>query len=247
MGKRWIGMGIIFVLMCMSVMPANVCAKETELDRGVSVMCVGESTTYGNGTVSGFRGPLWRLYQQAGIQVNFVGPNAEKNDDLPLGSGHAGYGGYYIREIADRIDPWLESYKPPFADGLRGEGKEGDICLLVRSAWLGSQRHGALLWSGDVPSTFDSLRRQVKVGLNAGMSGIPWWNSDVGGFQYGNPFDPVFQELLARWFQFGVFCHVLRLHGDRVWDVQPPVNNELLEHTGADNELWSFGEEIYQI
>lgn len=138
-------------------------------------------------------------------------------------------------------------YAQTFADGLRREGREGDICLLVRSAWLGSQRHGALLWSGDVPSTFDSLRRQVKVGLNAAMSGMPWWNSDIGGFQKGNPSDPAFRELLVRWFQFGVFCPVTRLHGDRVWDTQPAINGELLEHTGADNELWSFGTEVYEI
>ena len=93
MKKRWLSAVIALVLVCMNIMPTSVCAKETELDRGVSIMCVGESTTYGNGTVSGFRGYLYRLYRKAGIQVNLVGPNAEKNDDLPLGSGHAGYGG----------------------------------------------------------------------------------------------------------------------------------------------------------
>lgn len=112
MEKRWLSAVIALMLVCMNIMPTNVCAMETELIKGVSIMCVGESTTYGNGTVSAFRGHLYRLYRQAGIQVNFVGPNAEKNNDLPLGSGHAGYGGYYIREIADRIDPWLESYRP---------------------------------------------------------------------------------------------------------------------------------------
>lgn len=112
MKKRGISILIVLVLVYTNIMLISVCAKETALDRGVSIMCVGESTTYGNGTVSAFRGPLYRLYQQAGIKVNFVGPNTEKNADLPIGSGHAGYGGYYIREIADRIDPWLESYRP---------------------------------------------------------------------------------------------------------------------------------------
>jgi len=91
-----------------------------------------------------------------------------------------------------------------FYDGLKAEG-EHDILMLSRSAWAGSQKYGAAVWSGDVPSTFDSLHRQIAAGLNIGMSGIPWWTSDIGGFIGGNVNDPGFRELIVRWF------HVRRL------------------------------------
>ena len=66
-----------------------------------------------------------------------------------------------------------------FYDGLKAQGEE--VCNLVRCAWLGSQRYGVVLWSGDIASTFDSLRKQLKAGLNVAMCGIPWWTTDIGG------------------------------------------------------------------
>ena len=54
---------------------------------------------------------------------------------------------------------------------------------LVRSAWAGSQRYGAALWSGDIPADFATLRAQVRAGLNVAISGLPWWTTDIGGFQ----------------------------------------------------------------
>ena len=123
------------------------------------------------------------------------------------------------------------------------EGDGGkDTVLLSRSAWAGSQRYGALVWSGDVPSTFDSLRRQITAGLNMAMSGIPWWTTDIGGFHGGNVEDPAFRELLIRWFQFGVFSPVCRLHG-----VRDPVTGHGADATGAPNEPWTFGEPAEEI
>lgn len=143
-------------------------------------------------------------------------------------------------------------YAKTFYEGQREAGQqEGDICNLVRSAWAGSQRYGALLWSGDVHSTFESFRRQVVAGLNAGLSGIPWWTTDIGGFTGGTVADPKFHELLVRWFQFGVFCPVTRLHGFR-----NPIEFEVTDAwrmfdkpfcSGADNEIWSYGEDVYRI
>lgn len=86
---------------------------------------------------------------------------------------------------------------------------------LIRSAWFNAQKYGALAWSGDIESSFDSLRRQVQVGLSMGISGITWWTSDIGGFHSGNSQSPVFKELMIRWFQFAVFSPILRMHGDR--------------------------------
>lgn len=138
-------------------------------------------------------------------------------------------------------------YEKMFYDGLREEG-ETEIISLSRSAWLGSQRVGTLVWSGDIPSTFDSLRRQVKAGMNMSLCGIPWWTTDIGGFIGGKPTDPEFRELIIRWFQFGLFLPVMRLHGCRVWDEgQGSRHPEVPCPSGADNEIWSFGEEAYPI
>ena len=128
------------------------------------------------------------------------------------------------------------------ADGLRAAGEDRPLSL-VRSAWAGSQRHGALLWSGDIPTTFDSLARQIRAGLNVAMSGIPWWNTDIGGFQGGDPDDPAYRELLIRWFQYGTFSPVMRLHGDRA----PNSPSFSADMTGGPNEVWSYGDEAYGI
>jgi alpha-D-xyloside xylohydrolase len=128
-----------------------------------------------------------------------------------------------------------------FYEAMREEGEE-EVLLLCRSAWAGSQRYGALVWSGDVPSSFDALRRQIPAGLNIGLSGIPWWTTDIGGFHGGDVRDESFRELLVRWFQFGVFSPVCRLHG-----VRQPGSMVGSEQTGAPNEVWSFGEPTYEI
>ncbi len=130
-------------------------------------------------------------------------------------------------------------------DGLQQAG-ETDILTLNRSAWAGSQRWGAAVWSGDVASTFPVLAEQVRAGLNIGLSGIPWWTTDIGGFANGDPDDPTFQELIVRWFQYGVFCPLFRLHGFRAmkgdwWD------GDLATMTGGPNEVWSFGDTAYDI
>ena len=113
--------------------------------------------------------------------------------------------------------------------------------LLCRSAWAGAQKFGAAVWSGDIPATWDSLRRQVRAGLNIAIAGIPWWTTDIGGFHGGDPHDPAYQELIARWFQYGVFCPLFRLHGDR----QPRVPTGFAM-TGGPNEAWSYGDAAYQ-
>jgi alpha-D-xyloside xylohydrolase len=128
-----------------------------------------------------------------------------------------------------------------FYDGMRAEG-EDEILSLCRSAWAGSQRYGAAVWSGDIDSTFEDLRRQIPAGLNIGMSGIPWWTTDIGGFKGGAIADPYFRELIVRWFQYGVFCPIFRLHGVRL-----PGSMVGAEQTGAANEVWSFGDEAYGI
>jgi len=113
-------------------------------------------------------------------------------------------------------------------DGLKAS-RESEVVTLCRSAWAGSQRYGAALWSGDIESSFEQLSNYLKAGLNVAMSGLPWWTTDIGGFVSVDIASPIFRELIVRWYQYGVFCPLFRTHGDR------PVN-----------EAWSFGEEAYR-
>lgn len=128
-----------------------------------------------------------------------------------------------------------------FAEGMATDGLPQTV-LFSRSAWAGSQKYGTAVWSGDIPATWESLAVQVRAGLNIALSGIPWWTTDIGGFHGGDASDPQYQELVIRWFQFGVFCPIFRLHGDR-----EPRNANGYAASGGPNEPWSFGEEAYEI
>ena len=134
-----------------------------------------------------------------------------------------------------------------FWEGMTQSGQANPVNL-VRCAWAGSQRYGALVWSGDIMSDWSYFRRQLCAGLSMGMAGIPWWTTDIGGFHGGNPQDPEFRELLIRWFQWGCYCPVMRLHGDRQ-PGEPVVRQDgtVLLNSGSGNEVWSFGEEAYPI
>lgn len=134
-----------------------------------------------------------------------------------------------------------------FFDGMNAEGQE-NIINLIRCAWAGSQRYGALVWSGDIHSSFESMRNQLAAGLNMGIAGIPWWTTDIGGFHGGNPDDPKFREVFIRWFEYGTFCPVMRLHGDREPHSEPlGTEGGGMCNSGANNEVWSYGEEAYEI
>jgi len=128
-----------------------------------------------------------------------------------------------------------------FYDGMRAEGKT-DVVTLNRSAWAGSQRYGAILWSGDIHTDFATFRRQITAGLNTSLSGIPWWNTDIGGFHGGDPESAEYRELMVRWFQFGAFSPIFRLHGFR--EPAEPFSPLM---SGGPNEVWSYGEQAEQI
>ena len=134
-----------------------------------------------------------------------------------------------------------------FYDGQVAAGQE-EVVNLVRCAWLGSQRYGALVWSGDIQSTYQDLRRQITAGIHMGVAGIPWFTTDIGGFHGGDVRDPDFHDLLVRWFQFGTFCPVMRMHGDRApYEEVVAVDGSSRCRSGAPNELWSYGDEVYEI
>ncbi len=137
-----------------------------------------------------------------------------RNKQLHIGSG-AEYTNIFPLEHTSGVEEHWKQANP---------GKR--VFLLTRSAFLGQQRIGATVWSGDVYSTWWGLRHQIAAGLNFALSGYPYWTTDIGG--YWQPFDrppndPAYQELYARWFEFGAFCPVFRTHGHR-------------DH----NELWTY-------
>ena len=154
---------------------------------------------------------------------------------------------YFLGSNQQVGNVYPQRYARGFYEGLSASGVERPLCLL-RCAWAGSQRYGALVWSGDVMSTWEDFRKQVCAGLSMGFAGIPWWTTDIGGFHGGNPDDPDFRELLVRWFQWACYCPVMRLHGDRR-PAQPVLRADGTPclNSGADNEVWSFGEEAYPI
>ena len=154
---------------------------------------------------------------------------------------------YAAGPVAKIGNIYPREYARAVYEGQRKNGQE-DIVNLIRCAWVGSQRYGALVWSGDIMSTYEDFRKQICAGLHMGICGIPWWTTDIGGFHNGNIEDPNFRELLVRWFQFGTFCPVMRIHGSR--NPHKSIINqsgEEREWTGAPNEVWSFGEEAYPI
>lgn len=113
-------------------------------------------------------------------------------------------------------------------DHQRAVDSSKRVFILTRSAFAGQQRYGANTWSGDVNSSWSALRNQISAGLNFSLTGIPYWNSDIGGFFLWNfkkkLEDPEYRELYVRWLQFGAFCPMMRSHG-----------------TDAPREIYQFG------
>jgi alpha-D-xyloside xylohydrolase len=97
--------------------------------------------------------------------------------------------------------------------GQRGQTSQKRAIILTRSAYAGQQRNAAITWSGDLSSTWAVFAAQIPAGLNFVLSGIPYWNTDIGGFFSGDPSTAAYAELFTRWFQYGSFCPMFRVHG----------------------------------
>ncbi|KAL1526761.1 hypothetical protein AB1Y20_015457 [Prymnesium parvum] len=137
------------------------------------------------------------------------------------------------------VNQWIRTFSEPVA-------KLGELPLvLVRGVWAGGQRHGVVLWSSDIWSSFEELAAQVPQGVHASLSGIPYWTTDVGGYGCGfsQPNDsPYMQELIVRWYQFGLFCPVFRTHGCRNAASEPDVGDcKPAQGSCGYNEVWSYG------
>lgn len=129
-------------------------------------------------------------------------------------------------------------------EGQRSASSDKRVSILTRSAFAGQQRYGAITWTGDVIGNWNVFKEQISAGLNFNLSGIPYWTTDIGGFfelyaggnrnglneDLAGPSHPEYNELFTRWFQFGAFCPIFRVHG-----------------TYAPREMWKFGEQSYKI
>jgi alpha-D-xyloside xylohydrolase len=163
-------------------------------------------------------------YLDIGIKMFWLDENEPSLgiDDYRNVQYQAGWG----QDISNLYPNW---YYEAFDTNLRREGIDLPV-LLGRAGWAGAQKYGSILWSGDVESTWDALQKQITCGLQVAMSGITWWNTDIGGHLMKNCEGENFEELLIRWFQYGCFTPIMRIHGKR--DL---------------NEIWAFGEDNYQI
>jgi alpha-D-xyloside xylohydrolase len=155
-------------------------------------------------------------------------PETEGREDniLTTNQMHVGSGARYAN-----IYPLFHS--AGVSEGQQAASQEKRVFILSRSAYAGSQRYGVTAWSGDVLSDWLTFQRQIPAGLNYAISGMPYWTTDIGGFiSGGNLNDPKFRELFVRWFQFGAFSPIFRVHGTR---------------NPNENELWSYGPEAQKI
>lgn len=115
-------------------------------------------------------------------------------------------------------------------EGQREVTDDKRVCILTRSAFSGQQRYGVINWSGDIGGNWDAYRRQIVAGLNFSLSGFPYWTTDIGGFfrpgrsQYT---DEKYHELLIRWFQWGAFNPIFRMHGYQ-----------------SETEPWKYGDTV---
>ena len=178
-------------------------------------------------------------YYDKGIRVFWL----DEAEPEYLGYDYDNYR-YYLGPDIQIGNVYPQYFSRTFYEGLKEQGEE-TVVNLVRCAWAGSQRYGALVWSGDIHSDWPTFRRQVSAGLNMGIAGIPWWTTDIGGFSGARPEDPRFQQLFVRWFEWGTFCPVMRLHGDRDCDDRRVfhADGRPALFTGGDNEIWSYGAE----
>ncbi|MFA6580241.1 MAG: TIM-barrel domain-containing protein [Paludibacter sp.] len=115
-------------------------------------------------------------------------------------------------------------------EGQRSSSSDKRVCILTRSAFPGQQRYGVINWSGDIGGTWDTFKRQIVAGLNYTITGFPYWTTDIGGFfrpgnsQYS---DEKYHELLTRWYQWGTFNPIFRMHGYQ-----------------TETEPWKFGQKV---
>ena len=172
-------------------------------------------------------GGTWRLLRNA-FPLETVRGIYQAQRSLTPDPSRGGEGSIYsqTQEQGKKVTTPL-----PTAGGAGGGAKR--VFIMTRSSFAGQQHYGSNMWSGDVNSSWDMLRKQVPAGLSFSLTGNPNFNTDIGGFFCGSyntrgsgsaPKNPQFQELYVRWMQYGLFCPVFRSHG-----------------ADAPREIWQFG------
>ena len=213
-------------------------------DRGKDTMTWMGGTVYFDATHPGAQKFIWdkckQNYYAKGIRCFWL-DEAEPEYDCYEFDNYR----YHAGPALQVTNTYPVGYAKAFYDGLKAAG-ETEILSLTRCTWAGGQKYAALTWSGDIHSSFRAMREQLQAGLSMQMAGIPWWTSDIGGFMGGDGSDPAFRELLLRWFAWGCFSPVFRMHGERSpwYEREQEYRNNIRQITsGRDNEVWSFGEE----
>ncbi len=164
------------------------------------------------------------------IWIDGSEPATEPSDSFDTGYGtYAQLHNIYSQRVLDGV-----------YNGHRKEFPDKRVLNLTRSAFSGQQRYGAMVWSGDIDGTWEQFKEQIPAGLNTTIAGIPYWTTDIGGFfrnlTNGNTVaqdqykDPNYLELLARWFEYGTFCPIFRLHGFK-----------------SETEVWRYGKTFESI
>ncbi len=117
-------------------------------------------------------------------------------------------------------------------EGQRATNPDDRVFILTRSAFAGSQHYGAAVWSGDIAARWSDMRTQISAGINFSMSGLPYWTMDIGGFAVEHRYEQAkgddleeWREQMTRWYQFGAFCPIFRVHGQfpyrEIYNVAP--------------------------
>lgn len=216
----------------------------TQVDKGPRMsFCFTSNAVYYDATNPEAQKYLWekvkKNYYSKGVKIFWL----DQAEPATIGYDFDIYR-YHVGPVLQTGNIYPMMYSKNFYDGMQEEGQE-NIVNLVRTAWAGSQRYGALVWSGDIASSFESFRYQVISGLHMAIAGIPWWNSDIGGFHGARNDDEAYHELFVRWFQYGTFCPVMRLHSFH--DPYIPSDDPDLYGTGAPNEIWCYGDKVFEI
>ena len=153
----------------------------------------------------------WAAHRQL-VDLGVAGWWLDGGEGPPAASALDGGDGALLHNLYDRLR------HQAFAEGEASDRPDQRVFLLCRSGAAGMQQFGATTWSGDINNDFATLEAQIPLGLNTGLSGVPYWGTDIGGFFHSVPETG---ELYARWFQLGAFSPIFRSHG-WVWREHVP-------------------------
>ena len=212
-------------------------------------------------TKDGYPDSIWKYNTPTGNSL--IDSSNPQTMNTTFNKWMSGYGKYGVRAIwMDESEPdhveyisggqwelfagsdteilpaWVKYWSDGFRRGFEQIGaKPGEFFILSRNAWSGTWANGAALWSGDISSNWDDFKKAVTISQGVAMSGIPLWTTDIGGYSGGDPSSSDFRQLVVRWFQFGAFCPLFRLHGHRTGG---PPKSDVCGATNGDNEIWNL-------